>query len=72
MDTITIRDLEVFVCVGVPDEERARPQRLLLNRTRTLTPSSRRKPKPASKLRPSRERMVARIRARRLSALRAA
>lgn len=30
MDTITITDLEVFCCVGVPDEERARPQRLLL------------------------------------------
>jgi FolB domain-containing protein len=30
MDTITIKDLEVFYCVGVPDEERARPQRLLL------------------------------------------
>jgi FolB domain-containing protein len=30
MDTITITDLEVSYCVGVPDEERARPQRLLL------------------------------------------
>ena len=30
MDTITISDLEVFYCVGVPDEERAKPQRLLL------------------------------------------
>jgi FolB domain-containing protein len=30
MDTITIKDLEVCYCVGVPDEERARPQRLLL------------------------------------------
>ncbi|HMJ89526.1 MAG TPA: dihydroneopterin aldolase [Candidatus Acidoferrum sp.] len=30
MDTITIRDLEVFFCVGVPDEERATPQRLLI------------------------------------------
>ena len=30
MDTITIKDLEVFYCVGVPDEERAQPQRLLL------------------------------------------
>lgn len=29
-DTITIADLEVFYHVGVPDEERARPQRLLL------------------------------------------
>lgn len=27
---ISIVDLEVFYCVGVPDEERARPQRLLL------------------------------------------
>ncbi|HEX3625130.1 MAG TPA: dihydroneopterin aldolase [Verrucomicrobiae bacterium] len=27
---ITITDLEVFYCAGVPDEERARPQRLLL------------------------------------------
>ena len=30
MDTITISELEVFYCVGVPDEERAKPQRLLL------------------------------------------
>lgn len=30
MDTITIRDLEVSFCVGVPDEERAKPQRLLV------------------------------------------
>ena len=30
MDTITICDLEVFYRVGVPDEERAQPQRLLL------------------------------------------
>jgi FolB domain-containing protein len=30
MDTITISDLEVFFHVGVPDEERANPQRLLL------------------------------------------
>ena len=30
MDKITICDLEVFYCVGVPDEERATPQRLLL------------------------------------------
>lgn len=27
---ISLVDLEVFYCVGVPDEERARPQRLLL------------------------------------------
>ena len=30
MDTITICDLEVFFHVGVPDAERAQPQRLLL------------------------------------------
>ena len=30
MSKITIKDLEVFYCVGVPDEERAKPQRLLL------------------------------------------
>jgi FolB domain-containing protein len=30
MDKIIIRELEVFYCVGVPDEERAKPQRLLL------------------------------------------
>lgn len=30
MDTITISDLEVFYRVGVPDEEREKPQRLLL------------------------------------------
>ena len=30
MATITIEDLEVFYRVGVPDEERAVPQRLLL------------------------------------------
>jgi FolB domain-containing protein len=30
-DTISIRDLEVFFCVGVPDEERAQPQRLLVS-----------------------------------------
>src|SRR5437016_4308136 len=30
MTKITIVDLEVFYCVGVPDEERAKPQRLLL------------------------------------------
>lgn len=30
MDTIKISDLEVFYCVGVPDDERANPQRLLL------------------------------------------
>src|SRR6266566_9233199 len=30
MDKTKIADLEVFYCVGVPDEERAQPQRLLL------------------------------------------
>ena len=30
MATITITDLEVFFHVGVPDEERTKPQRLLL------------------------------------------
>lgn len=30
MDTITIKDLEVHFRVGVPDEERANPQRLLI------------------------------------------
>jgi 7,8-dihydroneopterin aldolase/epimerase/oxygenase len=30
MAKITIADLEVFYCVGVTDEERAQPQRLLL------------------------------------------
>ena len=31
MSNITIIDLEVFWCVGVPDEERAAPQRLLIS-----------------------------------------
>lgn len=31
MSKISIVDLEVFYCVGVTDEERAKPQRLLLN-----------------------------------------
>jgi dihydroneopterin aldolase len=30
MDTITIKDLEVRYCVGVPEAEREQPQRLLL------------------------------------------
>ena len=30
MDSILITDLEVHYCVGVPDEERAQPQRLQL------------------------------------------
>jgi FolB domain-containing protein len=30
VDQIKISDLEVFYCVGVPDQERAKPQRLLL------------------------------------------
>ena len=31
MDTITVSDLEVFFRVGVTEEERAQPQRLLLS-----------------------------------------
>lgn len=31
MSKIKIVDLEVFYCVGVPDEERAKPQRLLVS-----------------------------------------
>lgn len=31
MDTITIEDLELFTRVGVPDQERAMPQRLLVS-----------------------------------------
>ena len=30
MDTITIKDLSVLCKIGVPDEERANPQRLLI------------------------------------------
>lgn len=30
MDTITIKDLAVLCKIGVPDEERAKPQRLLI------------------------------------------
>ena len=30
MDTITIKDLGVLCKIGVPDEERAKPQRLLI------------------------------------------
>jgi len=30
MDTITIKDLAVLCRIGVPDEERAKPQRLLI------------------------------------------
>ncbi len=30
MDSIRISDLEVFYSIGVPDEERSKPQRLLL------------------------------------------
>jgi 7,8-dihydroneopterin aldolase/epimerase/oxygenase len=30
MDKIIIKDLAVWYCVGVPDDERSRPQRLLL------------------------------------------
>jgi dihydroneopterin aldolase len=31
MSKIAIVDLEVFYCIGVPDQERAAPQRLLLS-----------------------------------------
>lgn len=31
MDTIIIRDLELFLRVGVPEDERAKPQRLLVS-----------------------------------------
>lgn len=31
MDIITLRDLEVFYHIGVPDEERVHPQRLLIS-----------------------------------------
>jgi FolB domain-containing protein len=31
MSKITIADLEVFYCVGVPDRERSKPQRLLVS-----------------------------------------
>jgi len=30
MDLITIEDLEVHLCIGVPDVERSQPQRLLI------------------------------------------
>ena len=31
MSRISIVDLEVFYCIGVPEEERAKPQRLLVS-----------------------------------------
>jgi dihydroneopterin aldolase len=40
MAKITIVDLEVFYCVGVSDEERSKPQRLLLTVDMTLDFSS--------------------------------
>ena len=40
MSKITIVDLEVFYCVGVTDEERANPQRLLLTVDMTFDFSS--------------------------------
>jgi FolB domain-containing protein len=40
MSKITIVDLEVHYCVGVTDEERAQPQRLLLTVDMTLDFSS--------------------------------
>ena len=40
MSKITIVDLEVFWCVGITDEERAKPQRLLLTVDMSLDFSS--------------------------------
>src|SRR5512137_623106 len=40
MSKISIVDLEVFYCVGITDEERATPQRLLLTVDMTLDFSS--------------------------------
>ncbi len=40
MSKITIVDLEVHYCVGISDEERAKPQRLLLTVDMTLDFSS--------------------------------
>ena len=40
MSKITIVDLEVYYCVGVTDEERAKPQRLLLTVDMSLDFSS--------------------------------
>ncbi len=40
MSKITIVDLEVFCCIGVSDEERAKPQRLLLTVDMTVDFSS--------------------------------
>ena len=40
MSRITIAELEVFYCVGVTDEERAKPQRLLLTIDMSLDFSS--------------------------------
>jgi 7,8-dihydroneopterin aldolase/epimerase/oxygenase len=40
MSKITIVDLEVYYCVGISDEERAKPQRLLLTVDMTLDFSS--------------------------------
>ena len=40
MSRISIVDLEVFYCVGVTDEERAKPQRLLLTVDMSLDFSS--------------------------------
>jgi dihydroneopterin aldolase len=40
MSKISIVDLEVFYCVGVTDEERAKPQRLLLTVEMSLDFSS--------------------------------
>ena len=40
MSKITISDLEVFYCVGLTEEERAKPQRLLLTIDMSLDISS--------------------------------
>ncbi len=40
MARVTIVDLEVFYCVGITDEERAKPQRLLLTVDMSLDFSS--------------------------------
>lgn len=40
MDTIIIRDLEVFSCIGVHEAERSRPQRLLVSVEMTVDVST--------------------------------
>lgn len=36
MGTITIQELEISCCIGVPDDERAKPQRLLVTLEMTV------------------------------------